>query len=276
MRSARQDLISTSRHLGELSSTFDLLGNDNTGGLPEAHRSPVRSILASCDRGPAKWAFSGKREVDELNRELETHLRTLGLAVEATTLALAHNIQDDTGAIRVDAARILDEIAKPRADLQLTATPDRAAGCIVSSTKGPTFILNRYLGSLTEYAKTAVDDAWVCNGGELSTIQGLPFSDEEDYIDRDDRAPYMYNMTSDSTSRAVFTTSIAKTANGETRLVVLCRMDSSSPFRTVLCTAKASRGTFWCVGDNRLRDPKPPGGLQARLQNRNRKSTRVF
>jgi hypothetical protein len=104
MRSARKDLVSTSRHLGELSSTLDLLRNDDTEGLPEAHRSQIRSILTSCEsilgnldtelgkpeykggRGPAKWALSGKKEVDELNKKLETHLRTLGLTVEATTL----------------------------------------------------------------------------------------------------------------------------------------------------------------------------------------------
>jgi hypothetical protein len=103
VRSARQDMISTSRHLGELSSTLDLL-RDNTDRLPEGIRLQIRSILIGCEStlgdidtaldkhkngtSPGRWALSGKKEVETLNRHLETYLRNLGIAVEATTLCV--------------------------------------------------------------------------------------------------------------------------------------------------------------------------------------------
>jgi hypothetical protein len=36
--------------------------------------------------GPSRWALSGEREVEGLNKQLENHLHTLGIAVEAITL----------------------------------------------------------------------------------------------------------------------------------------------------------------------------------------------
>jgi len=101
-RSARQDFISTSRHLGELSSTLDLLSGDNTDRLSESVQSRIQSVLKSCESilgdintalsnykdgtGPVRWALAGKTEVETLNKQLEIHLRILNLAVDVTTL----------------------------------------------------------------------------------------------------------------------------------------------------------------------------------------------
>jgi len=50
-RGARQDLVVTSRQLGELSFTLVLLGenNKNTDTLPDSLRSQIQSILENCD-----------------------------------------------------------------------------------------------------------------------------------------------------------------------------------------------------------------------------------
>ncbi|KAK5652096.1 hypothetical protein OQA88_10874 [Cercophora sp. LCS_1] len=174
MRSARGDLIATSRHLGELTSTLNLLRDENTDQLPKELRDQLRFILKDCESiladvdaalkkystgaaVPARWAVSGKREVEGLNKQLENHLRTLGIAVEAATMALTQAIREDTGTIRIDAKRILEEIANLRADLQTgTAEPDNNSGV-----GGRDYMINRYLDSLTSYAETAVDGASV-------------------------------------------------------------------------------------------------------------------
>ncbi|KAK4452552.1 hypothetical protein QBC34DRAFT_435411 [Podospora aff. communis PSN243] len=239
MRSARKDLVSTSRHLGELSSTLDLLRNDDTAALPDAHRLQIRSILTSCEsilgsldaelskpeyksaRGPAKWALSGKKEADELNKKLEAHLRTLGLAVEATTLSLAQDIHEDTGAIRVDAVRILDEIVNLRADLRAAAPSDEAAQGDEDAAQQPNFIINRYLDSLTEYAGTVVDNASVYRRDDVPAAHGSVYLDEEDegaYPQSDDLTR---NDPPPLPVLATFTKGIAKTANGENKLVAL-------------------------------------------------------
>jgi hypothetical protein len=132
---------------------------------------------------------------------------------------LAHNIQEDTSALRGDATRILDEIANLRADLGVAVTPGRAADDDTGLTHGPSYIINRYLDSLTEYAETVVDDASVYNRVELPTIQGSSYPDEqEDYRQLGDPTR---NYPPPMPARATFATGIAKTANGDSKLVAL-------------------------------------------------------
>ncbi|KAK0644267.1 hypothetical protein B0T16DRAFT_194820 [Cercophora newfieldiana] len=224
MRSARLDLVATSRHLGELSSTLSLLRSDDDAQIPEAHRLQIRSILTSCESilgaintaldrpeyktsaGPLKWAFSGKKEVETLNKKLETHIRTLGISVEATTLTLTQGIQDDTGAIRADAVRILDEIAALRMDLQAVVTPGQATNGTNNAHEEHEFIITRYLNSLSEYAETVADDATTHHAG--LSVSGDPPPTEIRAV----AAPHPPGIHR-------FSRGIAKTAQGQDKLV---------------------------------------------------------
>src|SRR4051812_23850945 len=86
VRGARADLVMTSRQLGELSVTLELLrGEDDGAKFPESFRANVKSILQNCEcildelnsalanhsgggkgMDSAKWVLFGKEEVTRL------------------------------------------------------------------------------------------------------------------------------------------------------------------------------------------------------------------
>lgn len=111
VRGARQDLALTSRQLGELAVTLALVhGEGDAEKLPETFHAHIESVLQNCESilediiailatckggaglGSTRWALVGKEEVACLDRQLDAHLRTLNIAVEASMLLVAHSL----------------------------------------------------------------------------------------------------------------------------------------------------------------------------------------
>ncbi|KAK5655907.1 hypothetical protein OQA88_5446 [Cercophora sp. LCS_1] len=251
VRSARQDLLETSRHLGELSGTLDLLRGDDTDQLPKGLQFQIQSILDNCGNilheidgvldkyrngaGATRWALSGKGEIERLNKQLDTHLRSLNIAVEATTLALSQSIKDDTGAMRDDVARILDEIANLRLELQAStrSIPQNEDN---DNAKGQDYLIKRYLDTMTTYAETVVDVESVCGENDhladtrtLSEAESVTIAGSEHGTEEPSRNASISTMSSHT-----WTTGEAKrTTADSTKITSLSSSTVSSPRSTL-------------------------------------------
>ncbi|KAK4168305.1 hypothetical protein QBC43DRAFT_310056 [Cladorrhinum sp. PSN259] len=174
VREARTDLDSISRELTSLQSILDLIQTDASKSLPRPLTQHLPAIVENCNvtigdlqrvldkykkHGRitgAKWAMSGKDDVESLKSRLETHTQSLSLALDTMTLFTAMDIKQDTAQIKdikedtsdlkQDTTKILEEIAQLRASLP----PE------FGKTKDD-FILERYLEQLTTYTESALD-----------------------------------------------------------------------------------------------------------------------
>jgi len=109
VRDAREDVTATSLQLSELSMVIDLLHNDlgDETRLPEGIRTVsvhIESVLGNCkkilveldtlvttfDSRRMQWALSGKSQVVALNSRLDAHTKALQIALDVSTLSVAH------------------------------------------------------------------------------------------------------------------------------------------------------------------------------------------
>ncbi|KAK5657476.1 hypothetical protein OQA88_3048 [Cercophora sp. LCS_1] len=142
-REARKELADTSRQLAELDIILRLIKDDlePLSGhygflqLPDSLATEVPSIIANCGvvigefegilgeygtalgtRAGAKWVLSGRERAAGLNRQLDTHVRCLSLALDFIKLSTTKSIKDDTqllvkgNVVLMDHAALLPDI----------------------------------------------------------------------------------------------------------------------------------------------------------------------
>ncbi|KAI1853967.1 hypothetical protein JX266_001108 [Neoarthrinium moseri] len=192
-REARGDLTSVTQELSDLRIVLELLKEDAAeadGDIPlsAALRTQIITVINNCGDvaakiervlvnlrdsrvGAVRWVLDGKKQVFILKQSLEAHRGALSLALEMVHLSVTKAVKEDTGAIREDTkeikqdtAQILEEIARLRERIPIA---DRS------------FVLERYLDSLSTYAATVYDGVNGPEGGSLhstdhsSSAEGL-------------------------------------------------------------------------------------------------------
>lgn len=172
-REARRDLLEVSQELLQLEKILEWLKDDteeSSTSIPETLTAQILPIISNCslvlDRiqgvvgkhsgrfGPTRWAIDGKKDVTSLRGELAAHRGALNVTLEAITITIARGIKDDTVAIRDDTAELKfgqEQIFAKIIELQSQLPQEMREN---SST---TFVIQRYLDSLTSYAETVTD-----------------------------------------------------------------------------------------------------------------------
>lgn len=105
VREARGELAATKMQLTNLCTVLDLLQYDtkrDQSAIPDMVKPHLIAMLGRCNKdiielevvvekhnsqvGPLKWAYHGKKAVLTLNRNIETHIRTLQIALGFSSL----------------------------------------------------------------------------------------------------------------------------------------------------------------------------------------------
>ncbi|KAI1875025.1 uncharacterized protein JN550_002454 [Neoarthrinium moseri] len=195
-REARGDLTSVTQELSDLRIVLELLKEDaaeTDGDIPlsGALRTQIITVINNCGDvaakiervlvnlrgsriGAVRWVLDGKKEVFILKQSLEAHRGALSLALEMVHLSVTKAVKEDTGAIREDTkaikqdtAQILEEIARLRERIPIA---DRS------------FVLERYLDSLSTYAATVYDEV---NGPEGESLHSTDHSSSAEGLSDD-------------------------------------------------------------------------------------------
>ncbi|KAK3313994.1 hypothetical protein B0H66DRAFT_643453 [Apodospora peruviana] len=194
VREARGELSTTTRHLSELKMTISLINNGHTPDpaassaptpVPESITLQTVTVIGSCrdiigeldvlmdkysprcHRTPLKWALTGKNDVSSLNKQLEAHARTLAMVLEISTLAVSKSIKADTRALGVISDRI--------------------------------DIIERYLGSLTGYTESVVDDTLGPTDEasfETSSVESMSTIDDVAVLSHTSSSPALFSRDS--------------------------------------------------------------------------------
>ncbi|KAI1877701.1 hypothetical protein JX265_003709 [Neoarthrinium moseri] len=195
-REARGDLTSVTQELSDLRIVLELLKGDaaeTDGDIPlsGALRTQSITVINNCGDvaakiervlvnlrgsriGAVRWVLDGKKEVFILKQSLEAHRGALSLALEMVHLSVTKAVKEETGAIREDTkaikqdtAQILEEIARLRERIPIA---DRS------------FVLERYLDSLSTYAATVYDEV---NGPEGESLHSTDHSSSAEGLSDD-------------------------------------------------------------------------------------------
>ncbi|KAH8652154.1 hypothetical protein BX600DRAFT_553601 [Xylariales sp. PMI_506] len=187
-RDAQKDLAAVSRELSDLEMTLHILKNDvdtnKSNQLPENLRKRICAIMGNCDsvlgdldklitkyegggiERNARWALSGKKEVDKIRSSLEAHKSALSLVVEATTLHMStvitagtNQISMDTSLIKEYTMKIVEQLAKQDEILEQIAWIRAVVSQRPAVDSEKTLVMDGYLDSLTDYAESLAGDS---------------------------------------------------------------------------------------------------------------------
>ncbi|KAK4224833.1 acyl transferase/acyl hydrolase/lysophospholipase [Podospora fimiseda] len=222
IREAHDDLDHILNSLNSLSTILDLIRKeqeDTSRTLPQFYVENLPQIVAKCDdtisdiqrvldkyenAGPitagARWAVSGKGDMETFKARLEMNIMYLDLALNSMAWIHTIEIKHETAAIRTDATKIRGDTAGIKQDtdriLQEIASLVARLPPEIGEGNESKYMVERYLEELTSYTE-----------GTLDTIERfigdyhVPDSPTEENLDSDSITP-LPSLPESSSARA--------------------------------------------------------------------------
>ncbi|KAJ6008191.1 hypothetical protein N7540_012167 [Penicillium herquei] len=176
---AAADTTTIKSELSELQKVLELLNSSSEEkvNIPESLQTHVMTVLDNCntviiqinrllennpeDGESSKPASGWKHEMAAIRMSLATNRISLNLALQLVSLSLAKTTQDHTTAIRGEVISVKQDTGLIVVILEeLGRLRSIVANSTASNTAGDqSYILNRYLDSLSSYAESVCDDA---------------------------------------------------------------------------------------------------------------------